>query len=397
MAFAFRMLVVRESGAQCAALLNVTQRNEVQTSYSLSCQDALQRLTDYNPQVVLIDCPASVPPGGPAAFVRLLEAMDVQGIASVVLAGQQFQHFEDIPEWVQVLPYHLSSDELWGRLASIQHVQQIVRRAQLEMTHMQRLGKHLNQQFAEVDQEMRLASRLQKEFLPNTLSGVPGLAFAVLYRPASWVSGDIYDVSRVDEANVSFYVADAVGHGMAASLMTMFVKRAMVSKEISQGRYRVLSPSETLTQLNDAIVQQELKNSQFVTATYCVLNHKTRQLSFARGGHPYPILVEPDGSLRELRTEGGLLGLFPGQEFPDKTVQIKPGQKLIVHSDGMEQAFVEERDPETGEPRYRQEFRRVAHMPARQFITELEQIMDYEEGSLNPRDDITVLVVEVTE
>ena len=144
-----------------------------------------------------------------------------------------------------------------------------MRQTQLEMHHMQQLGRHLNRQIAEVDQDMRLARRLQQEFLPQSLPQIDGFRFSVVYRPASWVSGDIYDIARIDEKHLTFYVADAMGHGMAASLLTMFVRRAIRNKEVDRSGYRILSPSETVQILNDALADEQLNNCQYVTAGYC--------------------------------------------------------------------------------------------------------------------------------
>ena len=74
---------------------------------------------------------------------------------------------------------------------------------------------------------------------------------------------------------------------------------------------------------------------------------------------------------------------------------LLPGQKVILYSDGMELAFVEQRDDRTGEPRYRREFQKLAHLPAKQMTERLEQLLDSEEGSINTRDDITILVIEL--
>jgi len=68
-----------------------------------------------------------------------------------------------------------------------------------------------------VDQELRLDSRLQRDFLPKQLPTVGDIRFHVLYRPATWVCGDVYDVQRLDERFIGFYLADAVGHGVAAA------------------------------------------------------------------------------------------------------------------------------------------------------------------------------------
>ncbi|MCH8965226.1 MAG: SpoIIE family protein phosphatase [Planctomycetes bacterium] len=99
--------------------------------------------------------------------------------------------------------------------------------------------------------------------------------------------------------------------------------------------------------------------------------------------------------MREIKNEGGLLGLFPRQEFPAKRIQLHSGQKVILHSDGMELAFVEQRDYETGEPRYKKEFQKVIHLPAEKLARRLEQMIDAEEGSISPQDDVTVVVMEV--
>src|SRR5688572_8924311 len=82
-----------------------------------------------------------------------------------------------------------------------------------------------------LDEELRLAARLQQDFLPKSLPQVGPVRFHTLFRPAGHVSGDIYDVMRLDETHVGFYIVDAVGHGMPAALLTMFLKNAMVTKE----------------------------------------------------------------------------------------------------------------------------------------------------------------------
>ncbi len=390
-----RILVIRESHQIAEGLARLLERKDWQASVAMSCQNGLQRLADLSPSIVIVDSSTSTPPGGPAAFERLLDVLNHQGIACLVLSKDGAFAQTPIPEWVQALDYTVSADELLGRVASIQHYQKTVRQTQLEMHHMQRLGRHLNRHFAEVDQDMRLASRLQQEFLPQSLPQIDGFRFSVIYRPASWVSGDIYDIARVDEKHLSFYVADAVGHGVAASLLTMFVRRAIRNKEVGRSGYRLLSPSETLQNLNDALVDEKLNNCQFVTAGYCLLDHTTGMLTFARGGHPHLILAEPDGTMREIQTAGGLLGLFPRQEFPSTKIKLQSGQKVILYSDGMELAFVEERDYDTGEPRYKKEFQKVIHLPAEKLTTRLEQMIDAEEGSISPRDDVTVVVMEV--
>ncbi len=287
-----------------------------------------------------------------------------------------------------------SGEELAGRFSAMARYRPLIQQLERELTNMQRLGKRLNLHFTEIDQEMRLASRLQHDFLPQELPTVGGIQVSSIYRPASWVSGDIYDVFRIDEDHIGLYVADAVGHGMAAGLLTMFIKRAMVPKRIDGQEYKVLDPGVVLAHLNDSLKHQNLPNCQFVTACYCVYNVCTGVLRVARGGHPYPIRVGTDSSLSEIRSVGGLLGVFEGETFETITTELGPGEKLMLYSDGIELAFLEHRERPSGEPRYKNEFRAVASASAKDLIKRIGEMLDAEEGSLHPQDDVTVIVLE---
>src|SRR4051812_49004887 len=146
-----------------------------------------------------------------------------------------------------------------------------------------------------LDEELRLAARVQQDFLPKSLPRVGDVRFQVLFRPAGHVSGDLYDCMRLDESHVGFYMADAVGHGMPAALLTMFLKQALTTKEIFPGGYRLLTPNQTMQKLNDSLVGQNLSQATFATALYGHINTKTLELTFARGGHPNPLVITKSG------------------------------------------------------------------------------------------------------
>ena len=142
-----------------------------------------------------------------------------------------------------------------------------------------------------VKEQLRLAGLVQRDFLPAQLPNSDELQWAVTFLPAEWVSGDIYDVARIDEQHIGFYIADAVGHSMPAALLTMFIKQALVMRQTVDKNYRIFSPAEVVRNLNLKMAGQKLSGYQFATCCYCLLNVKTRQLTFARAGHPYPILL----------------------------------------------------------------------------------------------------------
>lgn len=288
----------------------------------------------------------------------------------------------------------LSPDELWGRVDAARLYRPLVRRMDEHVGAMQRLGKKLNQHFVEVDQELRLASRLQRDFLPKTLPQVNDLRFAVLYRPATWVSGDVYDVRRLDETHIALYLADAVGHGVAAGLLTMFLRQSICGKRIHDNAYTIVPPGEVLANLNRDMADQELPNCQFVTACYATISTETGELNFARGGHPHPIHVRADGQCIETRTTGGLLGVFPDEEFVGARLILAPGEKFILYSDGMEDVMFSRRDGEPGPTRFTPEFQEAVTHPADDCLRAIDALLNQTEGSLSPLDDQTCVIVE---
>ncbi len=299
----------------------------------------------------------------------------------------------DDDAFVQVSP-DISADELWGRLATIRQYRPVLRRMEGQVAVMQRLGKKLSQQFTEVDQELRLASRLQRDFLPRSFPEVGDIRFAALYRPATWVSGDVYDIRRLDESRLAFHVADAVGHGVAAGLLTMFIRQAMIGKRVSNDVYDIIPPQEVLAALNAELAQQNLPNCQFVTACYGTIDVSTHEIVFSRGGHPHPLHVTSAGACSEVRAVGGLLGVFLQEEFPSVRIMLEPGEKFIVYSDGLEDAIVSRGEQDRDLVRFTQEFQEVVRLPAEQCLARLAANLDRCEGSLQPLDDQTCIIVE---
>jgi serine phosphatase RsbU (regulator of sigma subunit) len=274
-------------------------------------------------------------------------------------------------------------DELQEELDQLrEEVGLLRRRDQTVHHHMQRL-----------DEEMRLAARLQRDFLPKALPRIGPLCFHTLYRPAGYVSGDIYDVTRLDERHIGFFIADAVGHGMPAALLTMFLKRALTTKEIRPDGYRLIPPAEALRHLNTALLEQNLSHATFATALYGIIDIHTLSVTFARGGHPNPILLEHEGELRDIEADGGLLGIFPDGEFTETTLQLGSGDRLLLYTDGIEVAFTDAKTMDTEQ--WRSELHGRRKMATDAMLTDLVRHIDSHGGSLAPKDDLTMVVLDV--
>ncbi|MBN2018982.1 MAG: serine/threonine-protein phosphatase [Sedimentisphaerales bacterium] len=242
----------------------------------------------------------------------------------------------------------ISVDELWTRVSvNLAYrkqseglaVKPAIPPKQIQTIYKNKLAEQLSMTGALVDnltEQLRLAGLVQQDFLPTQLPHTPNVKWATVFLPAEWVSGDIYNVVRIDEKNVGFYVADVVGHGMPAALLTIFLKQALVMRATADTSYQIFSPAEVMKNLNNRMSSQKLSGYQFATCCYCLLNIETLELTYSRAGHPYPVLLRPGESPKQLEVRGSLLGVFKDADYTQEKIQLQPGDKVILYSDGAE-------------------------------------------------------------
>jgi sigma-B regulation protein RsbU (phosphoserine phosphatase) len=273
-----------------------------------------------------------------------------------------------------------------------------------EINFLQTQSGGLCDQIHKIDEELRLAAQLQQEFLPQSLPKLGDVNFDVLFRPAGYVSGDIYDVLRLDESHIGFFLADAVGHGVPAALMTMYIKRSLLTKEVdptSERGYRIVPPAESLAKLNHDMCEQNDINEdskiRFATACYGVINCKTLEIEYASAGHPYPMIMRSNGQIDTIKPEGAMLGVFPEEEFETATTQLQPGDRFLIFSDGFEVAFPESDDNQghLASEQYIEEFKDLANGSPKDALARLEDKLDNQAGSLNQIDDMTIVCLGV--
>jgi sigma-B regulation protein RsbU (phosphoserine phosphatase) len=242
-------------------------------------------------------------------------------------------------------------------------------------------------------EQLRLAGLVQQDFLPAKLPNTDKVQWASIFLPAEWVSGDIYDIARIDEQHIGFYVADIVGHGMPAALLTIFLKQALVMRETIDNNYRIFSPVEVMKNLNLRMAAQKLSGYQFATCCYCLLNTKTLQLTYSRAGHPYPILIRPGKEPEQLETRGSLLGIFEQAEYVQGTIQLQPGDKLLLYSDGAEPFIGSFNDQ--GRFDFYEEFCKITDLPIAEVMDSFNALMKKREIESSEIDDITLLGLEI--
>ena len=242
-------------------------------------------------------------------------------------------------------------------------------------------------------EQLRMAGLVQRDFLPAKLPNSNEIRWAVTFLPAEWVSGDIYDVARIDEQHIGFYLADAVGHSMPAALLTIFIKQALAMRETTGNTYRIFSPAEVMKNLNLRMTGQKLSGYQFATCTYCLLNVKTRQLTFARAGHPYPVLLRPGQRPQQLQTRGSLLGVFDNAEFIQQTVQLEKGDRILLYSDGAESLIGH--NGTTDRFQFSEELITATDGSITEIVDRLTELTTHRRIDPAELDDLTILGIEI--
>jgi PAS domain S-box-containing protein len=182
-----------------------------------------------------------------------------------------------------------------------------------------------------IEQELHVARLIQQTLLPKSVPRLPGYDVAAYYQPATEVGGDFYDFLELEDGHLGLLVGDATGHGMPAALL-MATTRGM----LRAGAQTSDSPSEVLERVNNSLCP-DIPPNMFVTCLTAFLDSTSGQLQYANAGHDLPYLRHADG-VSELRATGMPLGLMPNMSYEQKEITLKPGESVLLYSDGLVEA-----------------------------------------------------------
>ncbi len=191
--------------------------------------------------------------------------------------------------------------------------------------------------FKMVQSDLETAARIQQKILPQDFPPFPHRTEFDLYgemHTAKEVGGDFYDFFMLDEHRVGFVIGDVSGKGVPASIY-MAVSRTMLKAIASQ----IDDPATCLSTVNTMLIP-ESDLTTFVTIFYGVLDTRTGKVRYCNGGHNLPYVVSPDGTVTEVpNTSGLLLGKIEPIEYETKELTLRPGDKIMMFTDGVTEAM----------------------------------------------------------
>jgi sigma-B regulation protein RsbU (phosphoserine phosphatase) len=210
-------------------------------------------------------------------------------------------------------------------------VEEVIARVETHLT-LRRLQQQLESANQKMARELALAGQVQASFLPSKLPSIPGWDLAVTLKPARETSGDFYDVHLIADGRLGLLVADVVDKGVGAALymaLSWALIRAYTAEYPAQ-------PELVLSAVNRRILA-DTSGDQFLSAFYGVVDPGTGNLTYCNAGHypPY-ILGRGNGrTSRSLPRTGMLLGVEPDEKWSQASVQLAPGDVLVLYTDGI--------------------------------------------------------------
>ncbi len=238
-----------------------------------------------------------------------------------------------------------------------------------------------------IAQELQVARQIQASFLPEACPALPGWSIAATSQPAREVGGDFYDFIPLGANRLGLVIADVSDKGVPAALL-MALSRTVMRAVAAGGR----SPAAALRRANELLLS-DARSGMFVTLFYGILDAEEGELTFASAGHNPPYWRRRrGGELVRLARRGIALGVVENPAFEQDQIILRPGDALVLYTDGVTEAF----DPEEhafGERGLQQAIRSAGVQPAEPMMAAINQAVQTFVRGARQADDYTLLVI----
>ncbi|MCI5643896.1 MAG: SpoIIE family protein phosphatase [Peptoniphilus sp.] len=286
----------------------------------------LVRVLDYNEKVVFVNKAMEDLLGYDSdKKVCILgeDLFDPEITRRALLSGEVIQREENIGGMV----FSVKCSPITNKKGEIKGVVEVFR----NVTMARKLQKEIIEKNRFMTSETMAASLIQRTVLPEK-GFIKNLKVNYIYKPSTILSGDMFDVFEIDDENIAVYIADSVGHGFAASMVTMFIKSMIRTLD----KLTLLSPKKTLTELCTRFISLRLEIENYFTCFYGVYNTKKKKIIFSNAGHlPLPIMVRDRGFMN-LESKGYPISrFFAKPNYEEKEVKLYSGDYILYMTDGV--------------------------------------------------------------
>ena len=273
----------------------------------------------------------------------------------------------------------------------IENLSLIMEKMECDLTEYEENLTKITAEKQRISTELSLATKIQADMLPSIYPAFPERPEFDIYAtmdPAKEVGGDFYDFFLVDEDHLCLVMADVAGKGVPAALF-MMASKIILANNAMLGK----TPGQILTDTNAAICSNN-REEMFVTVWLGILEISTGKLTAANAGHEYPVLRHADGEFELIKDKHGfVIGGFDGMKYKEYELQMKPGTKLFLYTDGVPEATNAEKEL-FGTDRMIESLNKNADAAPEEILKQVRTDVDGFVKEAEQFDDLTMLCAE---
>ena len=241
--------------------------------------------------------------------------------------------------------------------------------------------------YIKMQQEVGLAAKIQLDLLPRKNISVPGYDIAARTIAAQSIGGDYYDFIPTGEGTLAICLGDVSGKGLPASLLMANLQATLRGQTLVSQR-----PSECLNRSNKLLFRST-SPEKFATLFYGVLDPEHHTMKYSNAGHDWPFHIAEDAAFTRLRTGGLMLGLFEEHQYEDEQISFRPGELLVIQSDGITEALNPNQE-QFGEEKLQELLLANKDLPASEIIDLVVREVRKHAGANLQSDDITIMAIK---
>ncbi|HSQ60006.1 MAG TPA: GAF domain-containing SpoIIE family protein phosphatase [Acidobacteriota bacterium] len=183
-----------------------------------------------------------------------------------------------------------------------------------------------------LEEELSVARRIQRQFLPETLPQTRRFGLAALNVQSKQVGGDYYDLVPLGNGCYLVVIVDVAGKGVPAALLASMVQ-ASIRTQADESK-----PAQAIMSRLNRLVHEATPEDRFATCFLARIDAEGLVISFSNAGHNFPILLPATGGWRYLEEGGIPLGIVPDFVYPQAETTLLPGDALLLYTDGITDA-----------------------------------------------------------
>ncbi|MGR3615885.1 MAG: PP2C family protein-serine/threonine phosphatase [Paracoccaceae bacterium] len=343
-----RVLVVDDSRLQRRILASSLRKGGFEVAEASSGKEALEIVATFLPDLVLSDW--LMPGMNGLEFCRALRNLPTDAYCYFILLTSKSEKGE-VAQGLDAgaddfLTKPVSSDELRARISAGSRILSMERELSNKNRIVSETLGELQRVYDAIDKDLIQARKIQESLVPELSRDFGKSRVSLLLRPCGHIGGDLVGMFQPTLDQLGFYSIDVSGHGITSAMMTArlggylsssyFDQNVAIDKHSENG-LALHEPCDVAETLNSRLIADK-GIEEYFTIAYCIADLHSGVVKMVQAGHPHPLLIRKNGDV-EFVGEGGVpIGLIGDVTFSQVEIQMNPGDRLLLYSDGFTEA-----------------------------------------------------------